>query len=263
MTNKQSADQLTPRIQPGEETDLSPMALKTKKVSAAVLEEIRRMIISGEIKEGDKFPNQNEFAAQLGVSRPSLREALQVLSQLGAIEQRPGAGTILVSRAPALFSAEIDTPLVSDRGASTELMETRRMVEVGLAGMAAKRATDAEIAELGAALAAMDQALAKPDKEAFAESDLLFHHLVAKASHNRFALALFHSFSQPIGQLLDDAFIVMPEMLEVAFRAHQKIFRAIAARNPEEARQAIDQHLREGEAALAGYYQKRESSPAA
>lgn len=241
---------------------MSPLVLKTKKVSTAVLEEIRRMIISGEIKEGDKFPNQNEFAAQLGVSRPSLREALQVLSQLGAIEQRPGAGTILVSRAPALFSAEIDVPLVSDRGASTELMETRRMVEVGLAGLAANRATDAEIAELGAALAAMDQARAKPDKEAFAESDLLFHHLVAKASHNRFGVALFQSFSQAIGQLLDDAFIVMPEMLEVAFRAHQKIFRAIAARIPDDARQSMDQHLLEGEHALDGYYHQREATPA-
>ena len=82
-------------------------ALKTKKVSAAVLEEIRRMITSGEIKEGDRFPSQNEFAAQLGVSRPSLREAFQVLSQLGAIEQRPRTGTILVSRTPALFSTDI------------------------------------------------------------------------------------------------------------------------------------------------------------
>jgi GntR family transcriptional repressor for pyruvate dehydrogenase complex len=240
---------------------LRPLTLKTKKVSTAVLEEIRRMIMSGEIQEGDKFPNQNEFAAQLGVSRPSLREALQVLSQLGAIEQRPGAGTILVSRAPALFSAEIDTPLVSNREASMELMESRRMVEVGLAHMAAKRASDSEIAELGQALAAMDQARQKSDKEAFAENDLLFHHLVAKASHNRFAVALFHSFSQAIGQLLDDSFRVMPEMLEVAFRAHQKIFRAIAARDSEEAGRAINQHLREGESALASYYKKREENP--
>lgn len=235
---------------------MRPIALKTKKVSTAVLEEIRRMIISGEIKEGDKFPNQNEFAAQLGVSRPSLREALQVLSQLGAIEQRPGAGTILVSRTPALFSSEIDTPLVSNREASMELMETRRIVETGLAGMAAKRATDAEIAELGQVLADMDAARQRPDKEGFAQSDLLFHHMVAKASHNRFSVSLFQSFSQAVGQLLDDSFLVMPDMLEVAFRAHQKIFRAIAARDPDGARLAIDQHLREGEKALADYYQK-------
>lgn len=239
---------------------MGSIALKTKKVSTAVLEEIRRMIISGEIKEGDKFPNQNEFAAQLGVSRPSLREALQVLSQLGAIEQRPGAGTILVSRTPALFSAEIETPLVSNRQASTELMETRRIVEVGLAGMAAKRATDSEIAELGQALGDMDRARQKPDKEAFAEADLLFHHLVAKSSHNRFSVSLFQSFSQAVGQLLEEAFRVMPVLLDVSFKAHRKVFRAIAARDPELAREAMERHLREGESALAGYYTKREAS---
>jgi GntR family transcriptional repressor for pyruvate dehydrogenase complex len=241
---------------------LRPLALKTKKVSTAVLEEIRRMIVSGEIKEGDKFPNQNDFAAQLGVSRPSLREALQVLAQLGAIEQRPGAGTILVSRTPALFSAEIDTPLVSNREASMELMETRRIVEVGLAGMSAKRASDTEIAELGQVLGEMDSARQKPDKEAFAEADLLFHHLVARSSHNRFSVSLFQSFSQAVAQLLEEAFRVMPVLLDVSFRAHRKIFRAIAARDPEAARDAMDQHLREGETALSGYYKKRRASVA-
>jgi GntR family transcriptional repressor for pyruvate dehydrogenase complex len=215
------------------------------------------MIISGEITEGDKFPNQNDFAAQLGVSRPSLREALQVLSQLGAIEQRPGAGTILVSRTQALFSTEIDTPLVSNQEASMELMETKRILEVGLADMAAKRANDTEIAELSQILAEMDNTRQKSDKETFAEADLLFHHLTAKASHNRFAVSLFHSFSQAVGQLLEDFFLVMPEMMDVAILAHRKIFRAIAARDPDLAREAMDHHLREGEAALSRYFQKR------
>ena len=239
------------------------IALKTKKVSTAVLEEIRRMIISGEIKEGDKFPNQNDFAAQLGVSRPSLREALQVLSQLGAIEQRPGAGTILVSATPALFSADIDTPLVSNRDAIRELMETRRIVEIGLAGMAAKRATGTEIAELGQALGEMDTARQKPDKQAFAVADLLFHHLVAKSSHNRFSFSLFQSVSQAVGQLLDNAFKVLPILLDVSFRAHRKIFRAIAARDPEAAREAMERHLREGENALSTYYEEQQAASSA
>ncbi len=216
------------------------------------------MIISGEIKEGDKFPNQNEFAAQLGVSRPSLREAFQVLSHLGAIEQRPGAGTILISRTPALFSADLDLPLVSDSEASMELMEARRMVEIGLAGMAARRASDEEIAELGRVLAAMDQARKGPDRKAFSENDLVFHHLLAKASHNRYGVSLFHSLSQAFSQLLDGSFQVMPELLDVAYKAHQQIYIAVAARDPVRARKAIDKHIREGEKALAGYYKRRD-----
>jgi len=220
------------------------------------------MILSGEIQEGDKFPNQNEFAAQLGVSRPSLREALQVLSQLGAIEQRPGAGTILVSRTPALFSTKIDTPLVSNKEACMELMEARRAVEVGLAGMAAQRATKAEIADLRRALADMDRTRKIPDQVEFSEHDLLFHYLVAKSTHNRFSVSLFNGFSQALAQLFDKYFRLMPTMLGVSYRAHEKIYRAIAAHDPEQAMQAMDKHLRKSESNLAAYYEKQERSAA-
>jgi GntR family transcriptional repressor for pyruvate dehydrogenase complex len=231
--------------------------LKTKKVSAAVLEEIRRMIISGEIKEGDKFPSQNEFAGQLGVSRPSLREAFQVLGQLGAIEQRPRAGTILVSRTLALFSTDMDLPVVFDSEAGLELMAARRIVEVGMVNIAARRADDEEIAKLGRALEAMDQIRKKPDKKAFSENDLVFHHLVATASHNRFAISLFHSLCQAFCRLLDDSFQVMPELLDASSRGHRAIYQAIAAHDPSMARGAMNQHIRDDEKALIRYFKKR------
>ncbi len=215
------------------------------------------MITSGEIKEGHKFPSQNEFAAQLGVSRPSLREAFHVLSQLGAIEQRPRAGTILVSRTQALFSTDMDLPLVFDSQARLELMEARRIVEVGLADMAAQRAGDEEIAKLGQALEAMDQIRKRPDKKAFSENHLVFHHLVARASHNRFAISLFHSLCQAFCRLLDDAFQVMPELLDASLRGHRAIYQAIAAHDPSIARRAVNQHIRDEEKALIRYFKKR------
>ncbi|MFH1624915.1 MAG: GntR family transcriptional regulator [Pseudomonadota bacterium] len=60
-----------------------------KKLSDSVLEEIGRMVDAGELKRGDKLPPQDQLAAQLGVSRPSLREALRAMEMIGAIEQRP------------------------------------------------------------------------------------------------------------------------------------------------------------------------------
>jgi GntR family transcriptional regulator, transcriptional repressor for pyruvate dehydrogenase complex len=232
---------------------VSASILKTKKVSAAVLEEIRRMIINGEIREGDKFPSQNEFAAQLGVSRPSLREAFQVLNQLGAIAQRPRAGTILVSRTLALFSTDLDLPAGFDSEASLELMAARRIVEIGLVNMAARRADDEEINKLGQALESMDRIHKKPDQKAFSDNDLVFHHLVAMASHNRFAIFLFHSLCQAFYRLLDESFQVMPERLEVSSRGHQAIFQAIAAHDPIRARQAMNQHIHDDEKALIAY----------
>jgi GntR family transcriptional repressor for pyruvate dehydrogenase complex len=232
--------------------------LKTKKVSAAILEEIRRMITSGELKEGDKLPNQNEFAAQLGVSRPSLREALQVLSQLGAIEQRPGAGTILKARTPALMSVHMDLPLISDAAATSELMEARRLVEVGLVRMAAERAEARELAEIGRTLKAMEKANRKTDREAFSEGDLMYHHLVALAAHNRFVAAQFQNLSQAFTQLLKEAFVVLPEMLGVALDHHRQIFQALQDRDADRAARAMDEHIISGMQALEGYYAQRD-----
>jgi GntR family transcriptional regulator, transcriptional repressor for pyruvate dehydrogenase complex len=234
--------------------------LKTKKVSAAVLEEIRRMIISGEIKEGDKFPTQNAFAAQLGVSRPSLREAFQVLNQLGAIAQRPRAGTILISRTLALFSTDMDLPAGFDSEASLELMAARRIVEVGLVNIAARRADDEEINRLGQTLEALDQIHKKPDKKAFSDNDLVFHQLVAMASHNRFAIFLFHSLCQAFYRLLDDSFQVMPELLDASSRGHHAIYQAIAAHDPSMARKAMNQHIHDDEKILIRYSRSRANS---
>ena len=97
-------------------------AIKRKKLADSVIEEIIRRIESGELKEGDKLPNQNEFAAQLGVSRPSLREALHTLTLIGAIEQRPGFGTVIRAKNTARMAEHLSPPLVSDTTATMELM---------------------------------------------------------------------------------------------------------------------------------------------
>ena len=85
-------------------------SVKEKKLAESVIEEIKRMIVDGELKEGDKLPNQNEFAVQLGVSRPSLREALHTLALIGAIEQRPGLGTVLKQLDPKLWADQLALP---------------------------------------------------------------------------------------------------------------------------------------------------------
>jgi len=73
----------------------------------AVVDEIKRMIECGELTEGEKLPNQNEFASQLQVSRTSLREALRILDLRGAIEQRPGYGTVIKKFNPILYSSSL------------------------------------------------------------------------------------------------------------------------------------------------------------
>jgi len=79
------------------------VSINRRKLSDPVIEEIRGMIKRGELQPGDKLPNQNEFAAQLGVSRTVLREALQTLTRLRVIEQRPKHGTVILAKTPFLY----------------------------------------------------------------------------------------------------------------------------------------------------------------
>ncbi len=212
------------------------------------------MIVSGELKEGDKLPNQNEFAAQLGVSRPSLREAMQILSQLGAIEQRPGAGTVLVSRAPVLLTQKMELPLISDAEATVELIEARRMVEVSTITLAVAKASDEEVAEIGQALAEMEEAAGRGQVEQFRQADLVFHHLVARAAHNRFVLTVFQNLYQTMKQFIEEAFQAMPHMLGQSLADHQRIYQGLKSRDPQEAGRAMADHILTVEKAMQSYY---------
>lgn len=233
--------------------DVKPRIAK-KKVSESVLEEIRRMILSGELKEGDKLPNQNEFAAALGVSRPSLREALQILTQAGAIEQKPGVGTVLVSRTPALLIDRVDLPLISDAETTVELMEARRLIEVGMVRLAVARAEEQELEEIGRVLNAMEESAEPSRMKEYVEWDLMYHHLIALSAHNRFVKALFQNIRLAFEQFLKESFSVMPYMLDRSLEDHREIYQALRARDPEKASKAMARHISHVEKAMERYY---------
>jgi GntR family transcriptional regulator, transcriptional repressor for pyruvate dehydrogenase complex len=233
------------------------MARVTKnKLSDSVFEEIRRMIIEGEIKEGDKLPNQNDFAAQMGVSRVILREALQTLQRIGAIEQRPGLGTILVSRVPVLISEEMKPPLLSDSQATIELIETRRLIETGMTELAVMRASNKEIKQLGEIIDGMAASLHSNEIADYQQQDLMFHLLIAKATHNRFILQLFQNIRQSLDQFLKEAFFVMPERVEQSLRDHLAIYRALVSKDVKKASDAMSAHMLQIQDALQGYYSR-------
>jgi GntR family transcriptional repressor for pyruvate dehydrogenase complex len=230
-----------------------------RKLSDFVLSEIRRMILSGVIQEGDKLPNQNEFAAQLGVSRPSLREALQTLHRNGAIAQRPGLGTVLVSRASALLTDDLALPFISDSQATVELIETRRLIEIGMIELAVERATENEVWQIGKVVDEMRTAADSGNIAEYQEKDLRFHVLIAKATHNRFAIRLFQNISQSLDQFLKEVFSVMPERILLSLSDHLSIYEALAARDKAKALAAMVGHLLQIQDALEGYYSESAS----
>jgi GntR family transcriptional repressor for pyruvate dehydrogenase complex len=229
-----------------------------KKLSDFVIDEIRRMILKGEICEGDKLPNQNAFSESLGVSRPILREALQTLSRLGAIEQRPGLGTVLVSRAPVLLASNLELPFMSDAQGTIELIETRRLFETGMIALVVIRASDEEIAEIGAVIEEMQEAVLQNNINRYQEQDLIFHSLIARAAHNRFVMHVFQAIRRSFEQFLKEAFSVMPDTMHRSMNDHQKIYTALLNRDQEQAVKAMNNHLMQVQNTIENYYKNRE-----
>jgi GntR family transcriptional regulator, transcriptional repressor for pyruvate dehydrogenase complex len=229
-----------------------------KKTADYVLEEIRQMILKGQLNQGDKLPNQNEFAEQLGVSRPSLREALQTLTQIGAIEQRPGMGTVLVSKAHALIANNLNLPFMSDAQGTVELTEIRHLIETGMIALAVVRATQEEIAEIGRVLKEAVKAARKGDIEEYYQQDLVFHHLIAKATHNRYVMHVFQTIRQSLEQFLREAFLVMPEALDQSAKDHLAIWEALKSRHQGKAVEAMSRHLLMVQERIEGFYEQKQ-----
>jgi len=229
-------------------------AIIRKKLADAVLEEIKRMLTDGELGEGDKLPNQNEFSAQLGVSRPSLREALHTLNLMGVIEQRPGLGTVIKSANPALWLEQLSPPLVSDSEASLELLEARRFIEVGVVELAVQHATAKNIKQMGKIVRQMKPALAQGQLKKYSELDMAFHEHLAIASHNRYMKHMFLTISGLMEQFIREAFTVIPGLLEKSLAFHINIFEGVKNKDIRKAATNMRRHIQDIHNSLKRYY---------
>ncbi len=233
------------------------VAIKKKKLAEYVIEEIKRMIDSGELKEGDKLPNQLEFSAQIGVSRPSLREALNTLTRIGTIEQRPGMGTVIKSANPALWVEQPPPPLVSDAEATLEIVEARRFIEVSVTKLAVKTATPQDIKIMGKLVDNMIIALKEDRTEDYAEFDMKFHHKIADASYNRYMVHMFITIRGLMEQFIKEAFILIPGLYVRSLKFHKGIYRGIKERNSDRAASNMENHILDIEKSLRHYYDNK------
>jgi len=230
-------------------------ALRKRKLSEDILETIREMIRSGQLKEGEKLPNQNEFAAQLGVSRPSLREALHTLTLLGAVEQRPGLGTVIKSAWSAIYTDQMLPPLMSDRNATEELLDCRLLIESAIVEIVVEKAGDEEIEALGKLISDMQAMYDKDRLEDFGYLDMRFHIRLAEATHNRYLVHIFSNIRNLMEQFIREKVRIMPDRTQSSIDEHWKIFRNIEARNAEAAADAMKFHIHEIRRSLFSYYE--------
>jgi GntR family transcriptional repressor for pyruvate dehydrogenase complex len=235
-------------------------SINKKKLADSVIEEIKRMIASGELGEGDKLPNQHEFAAQLGVSRTVLREALQTLAILGVVEQRPKIGTVLLTRAPLAYTEHLSAPLMEDHQATIELIDARRVIEVGAVELAAQNADQEQIRQMGTLIRQMERLLNRGDTDGYIEKNMAFHLLIAESSGNRFMAHLLATIRGFMQRWTVESLTVLPGLDQRSLFLQKEIYQAVLARDPAGAAEAMRRYMNDFLASVKKFYQDQEES---
>ncbi|MBA2481124.1 MAG: FadR family transcriptional regulator [Planctomycetes bacterium] len=205
-----------------------------------VIGRITRLISSGAYPPGSSLPSERDLSVQLGVSRPSLREALRTLSVIGALETRHGSGTQVAASSADILKSSFAFLLLIDKPTIVDIYETRELIEVHLVGRAAERRTDAELAAIAAGLDGM-RGLPLGDPRSV-EANLRFHAAIASAAHNLVLERMMSCLHDGIRATMEAS---APGVLDAehALQVHEQIFEAIARQNPADARRAMTLHM--------------------
>jgi DNA-binding FadR family transcriptional regulator len=231
-------------------------AVENRRLYRQIADQIAALIEQGEYGAGARLPPERDLAKQLGVSRPSVREALIALEVGGYVEVRVGSGVYVHGARPDAMAAEA---LHSESG-PFELIRARSLIESECAALAAKEATRAQLRALEESLEAMEED-ARRGEDALA-NDRLFHLRLAQASGNSaLVLVVTTLWDQRMGPLfrrLEHHFDT-PDLWRVAIREHREILAAVAKHEAQGARLAMRRHMNQAAKRFSTSWDKRKN----
>lgn len=228
-------------------------SVKLPRAADVLVEQIKQGIILGTYPEGTRLPTENEMAAQLNVSRPTVREALRLLEAEGLISTRPGpGGGPRVCRPDVLtVTRSLTTLFQYDRVTLGELLEARRAIEPACARVAALHAAPEDVARLRESIKNMRTSL--QDDEIFWQENANFHLALAAAGQNQVLHTMMTALREMIYQFTAELHIASEER-DGTVAEHTTIMEAIAAHDPEAAALATHDHLWKSEERLREEY---------
>jgi DNA-binding FadR family transcriptional regulator len=206
----------------------------------SALKSIFAYIAKADLKDGDRLPPERDLAAELGVSRRALRQALAQMEVEGQVWRGKRNGTILGRRAP-LTSLSLDRSLT--RSSPNDIMEARLVFEPAIAALAASKATASDLEKIENSLRRTAEVT---DDESWMRWDGAFHLAIAEATRNEIFIAMVAAFNvaraDPEWRSVRVA-VVTPELRRDTVADHRAIWEALCKRLPEEARRAMRKHL--------------------
>lgn len=232
------------------------MRIERKRVTDQIIDQLIAMISEGKFKPGDRLPSETALMELFGVGRSSLREAVGALSLIGMLTVRPGRGTHVAAAAADSFSKPLRWGMfMSWREKLHEFIEARISLEQTLVGMAAQRATEADIEEIRRGLNLLKTP--KLTKRKAIQADLVFHTAIANASHNSVLTRFLEELRQPVKNWMEQKASLFGGYDRV-YEQHEAVFKAILARDPAGAQKAMREHLEAvGERLTAALLERR------
>ncbi|RMG57412.1 MAG: FadR family transcriptional regulator [Deltaproteobacteria bacterium] len=218
--------------------------IRVEKVSEKVAKQIMGLIADGVLKVGDRLPSERDLAERMGVSRTSVREALQQLEAKGIIQIVHGGGSIIQNVTAQDIQKPIELYIEQDKRRVLELAELRAVMEAWAAREAAKNRTEQEVETIREYLEEMEKDLLRGVINY--KADFRYHLEIASATHNGIYLHIIDNIYNLIYYSIKihrETVFTGKEAQEKILDHHRKIFRGIKNGDPDEAESAMREHL--------------------
>jgi GntR family transcriptional regulator, transcriptional repressor for pyruvate dehydrogenase complex len=212
--------------------------LERPRLYEQVVQRLREHVVDSGLDIGDRLPPERELAERLGVSRASVKQAIVVLEVQGMVEVRHGGGTYL--RRKQLETEPVDE-LVARKRRLPDVLEAREALETKLAELAAERRTDADVAEIDAALEDMRSQIEAG--ELGHDGDRRFHAAVTAAAHSSLLAEFMRTIATEIAESRQES-LRQPHRPPKSLAQHERIAAAIRTGNPRAAVTSMRRHLR-------------------
>jgi GntR family transcriptional repressor for pyruvate dehydrogenase complex len=220
--------------------------IEKKNLPKEIIRQIMSEVRSGNLKQGDRLPPERELGLLFNVGRSSIREALKVLEAVGTV-RRTKEGTTLCT------PGEVEDQSIWLGGCCAEIhevFETRKLIEVELAGLAAERATPDDIKKIQEAMEMIS------DIKLIRTSDVAFHRAIVEAAKNSVFSQVYNLVTGLLFHTYDYYSLVGEFSLKDIVEQHTKIMKTIASHNPQKTREAMRHHLDRAESTLISTVQE-------
>jgi GntR family transcriptional regulator, transcriptional repressor for pyruvate dehydrogenase complex len=229
---------------PGLERAFEPVA--TRRTFEEAVEQIAEKVRAGELHEGDRLPSERELAAQMRISRPTLREAVKVLVEAGVLAVRRGQGGGIVVASELVPRELLRTTTQIRVGEVAGVLEARRLLEPRVAQLAAVHAADDDFAAMQATIERQRELARGSDilrhEDLFLQLDLKFHMVMARATRNSTVVSLMRSLFRRL-EIARDMAVHAPLVPDWVLDVHERTLAAIRSADFELIDRVMDEHL--------------------